>query len=57
MMLPSQKTKRLKCGQCNKMFTTSRNLANPQLIHNERRANKCDICDEAFKRKVRLRLH
>ena len=56
-MLQSQKTKKLRCGQRNKMFTTSRNFANPQIMHNERRAHECNICDEAFKRKGRLRLH
>ena len=57
MMLQSQKTKKLISGQRNKMFTTSRNLANPQIMHNERQAHECNICDEAFKRKGRLRLH
>ena len=46
-----KKNEKNKCGQCNKMFTTCRNLDNPQKMHNERRAHECNICDEAFKRK------
>ena len=57
MMLQSQKTKKLRCGQRNKMFTTSRHLANPQIMHNEKRVHECNICDEVFKRKGRFRLH
>ena len=39
------------------MFTTSRNLDNPQKMHNERRAHECNIRDKAVKRKGGLRLH
>ena len=39
------------------MFTTCRNLDNPQKMHNERRAHECNIRDKAVKRKGGLRLH
>lgn len=55
MMLQSQKTK-IRCGQRNKMFATSRNFANPQIMHNERRAHECNICDEAFMRKRKVKI-
>ena len=48
------RAKKNKCGQCNKMFTTCRNLDNPQKMHNERRAHECD---KTVKRKGELRLH
>ena len=38
-------------NQSNKMLTTSRHLANPQIMHSERRAHECKVCDKAFKRK------
>ena len=53
----TREEEKIKCGQCNKMFTTSRNLDNPQKMHNERRAHECNIRDKAVKRKGGLRLH
>ena len=44
------------CGQRNKMFATSRNFANSQIMHNERRAHECNICDEAFMRKRKVKI-
>ena len=46
-----RKNKNIKCGQCNKIFITCRNLDNPQKMHNERRAHECNIRDKTVKRK------
>ena len=56
-LIQIQKKKKVKCDRCNNMFTTSRNLDNPQKMHNERRAHECNIRDKAVKRKGGLRLH
>ena len=52
-----KKNEKNKCGQCNEMFTTCRNLDNPQKMHNERRAHECNFRDKTVKRKGELRLH
>ena len=51
MMNQVQKKEKFKCGQCNKIFTTRRNLDNHKIMHSYSRPHEGDICDEAVRRK------